>query len=195
MRSIPFVATALVAAYLVPVHVVQGEDVRTSGASSRELGEDPSCDFVNRSYVNTAAGNFAVTIYGVEPTGSIKLLDSSKYIGRAAYDRQGLGSWHLRYRDYQKTVDGIGAVFRNCAGPFDRTYGGIPVKIYRVDWARNGYNAKSEVIISAGTSKFIKVTRHFTKQSPLGSPVMIDVFETDREKIEAPSDAIDLRDD
>jgi hypothetical protein len=169
------------------------EDRRGLRSSEHLKGEDPSCDFINRAYERTASGNFATRVYGVEPSGAINILGSNTYIGRFAYDRQGLGKWHLRYRVRRKTVDGIGAVFRNCVLESTGLYGRVPVKTYRVDWAREGYNAKSEVVISELTSKFIKTTRHFAGQSPAGFPVMLEVFDTKRDRIKAPADAIDLR--
>ncbi|MEF3128327.1 hypothetical protein [Rhizobium leguminosarum] len=67
------------------------------------------------------------------------------------------------------------------------------MKVFQVDWARNGYNAKSEVVISTATSKIIKTTRQFVGATPTGFPVMTEIFETKRARIKTPSDAIDLR--
>ncbi|MGX9993815.1 hypothetical protein N2600_31520 (plasmid) [Rhizobium sp. WSM1274] len=93
----------------------------------------------------------------------------------------------------RKTVDGIGAVLRHCSDASDSLYGAVPVKVFQVDWARDGYNAKSEVVISTATSKIIKTTRQFVGATPTGFAVMTEIFETKRHRIKAPSDAIDLR--
>ncbi|NNU53260.1 hypothetical protein [Rhizobium indigoferae] len=169
------------------------EDRRSFGLLDRLPDEDPSCDFVNRSYERTFGGNFAYRLYGVQPAGAFDLLEIRVFIGDFAYDRQGLGRWHLRHRGLRKTVDGIGAVFRHCSNASDSLYGAAPVKVFQVDWARNGYNAKSEVMISTATSKIIKTTRQFVGATPTGFPVMTEIFETKRDRIKAPSDAVDLR--
>lgn len=169
------------------------EDRRSFGLLDRLPGEDPSCDFVNRSYERTFGGNFASRLYGVQPTGAFELLLMRVVIGDLAYDRQGLGRWHLRYRGLRRTVDGIGAVFRHCSNASDSLYGAVPVKVFQVDWARDGYNAKSEVVISTATSKIIKIPRQFVGATPTGFPVMTEIFETKRYRVKAPTDAIDLR--
>lgn len=156
-------------------------------------GEDPACDFVNRSYERTFGGNFSARTYGVQPMGDYELIETGIFIGDLAYDRQGLGRWHLRHRGLRKTVDGIGAVFRHCSNASDSLYGALPVKVFQVDWARNGYNAKSEVVIATATAKFVKITSHFVGRSPSGFPVMMGLIETKGDRIKAPSDAIDLR--
>ena len=169
------------------------EDRRSFALLDRLPGEDPSCDFVNRSYERTFGGNFSARTYGVQPMGDYELIETGIFIGDLAYDRQGLGRWHLRHRGLRKTVDGIGAVFRHCSNASDSLYGAVPVKVFQVDWARNGYNAKSEVVISTATSKIIKTTRQFVGATPTGFPVMTEIFETKRDRIKAPSDAVDLR--
>jgi len=169
------------------------EDRRSFGLHDRLPGEDPSCDFVNRSYERTVGGYYATRLYGVQPTGEFELLLMRVFMGDVAYDRQGLGRWHLRYRGPRKTVDGIGAVFRHCSNASDGFYGAVPVKVFQVDWSRDGYNAKSEVVISTATSKIIKNSRQFIGATPTGFPVMTEFFETKRDRIKAPSDAIDLR--
>ncbi|MBA8835215.1 hypothetical protein [Rhizobium leguminosarum] len=156
-------------------------------------GEDPSCDFVNRSYERTFGRNYSARTYGVQPTGDYELIETGIFVGDLAYDRQGLGRWHLRHRELRKTVHGIGAVFRHCSKASDSLYGAVPVKVFQVDWSRNGYNAKSEVVIATATAKFIKITSHFIGKPPTAFPVAMAIFETKRDRIKAPSDAIDLR--
>jgi hypothetical protein len=92
-----------------------------------------------------------------------------------------------------KTMDGIGAVFRNCKLVSRPSYGRIPTLLFTVDWARRGYNASSEVWISEQTQKFIKVIRRFRGKSEDGFEVLMDFLETRRELIEEPSDFVDLR--
>ncbi|MGO4134257.1 hypothetical protein ACEQ6A_06820 [Rhizobium brockwellii] len=169
------------------------EDRRSFGLLDRLPGEDPSCDFVNRSYERTFGRNYSARTYGVQPTGDYELIETGIFVGDLAYDRQGLGRWHLRHRELRQTVDGIGAVFRHCSDASDSLYGAVPVKVFQVDWARNGYNAKSEVVIATATAKFIKITSHFIGIPPSGFPVVMGIFETKRDRIKAPSDAIDLR--
>ncbi|MGO6813055.1 hypothetical protein ACCS61_37095 [Rhizobium ruizarguesonis] len=171
------------------------EDRRSFGLDVRLPGEDPSCDFVNRSYERTVGGNYATRLYGVQQTGDFELLELRVFIGDLSYDRQGLGRWHLRHRGLRRTVDGIGAVFRHCSNASDGFYGAVPVKVIQADWARNGYNAKAEVLISIGTSKIIKITRRFVGAKPTGFQVMTEIVDTKRDRVKAPPDAIDLRDD
>ncbi|NKK54735.1 hypothetical protein GFM44_01985 [Rhizobium leguminosarum bv. viciae] len=169
------------------------EHRRSFGLLDRLPGEDPSCDFVNRSYERTFGGKFSARTYGVQPMGDYELIETGIFIGDLAYDRQGLGRWHLRHRGLRKTVDGIGAIFRHCSNASDSLYGAVPVKVFQVDWARNGYNTKTEVLIATATAKFVKITSHFVGKSPSGFPVMMGLVETKGDRIKAPSDAIDLR--
>lgn len=169
------------------------EDARSTGLHDRLPDEDPSCDFVNRAYERTFSGNFTARVYGLEPSGGIRLFGTDTYIGYSHYFRQRLGNWYLQYRVLRPTVEAVGAVFQNCSIATDSLYGGVPVKVYQVDWARNGYNAKAEVVISAATSKFIKSTRRFIGKPPYGFPVTLDIFDTHRERVKTPAKFIDLR--
>jgi hypothetical protein len=192
MRLSIFAFTLSLVLSVAPQSAAQ-EDRRSFGFFDRVPGEDPSCDFVNRAYESTVGGNYATRLYGVQPTGAFELLSVRIFIGNLAYDRQGLGRWHLRHRGLRKTVDGIGAVQRHCSNTSDGFYGAVPVKVFQVDWARDGYNAKSEVVISTATSKIIKTTRQFVGATPTGFSVMTEIFDTKRDRIKAPSDVIDLR--
>jgi hypothetical protein len=169
------------------------EDRRSFGLSDRVEGEDPSCDVVNRAYERTYRGNLATRVYSVQRDGTIDALGLYRFIGNASYDRRLPGRWHKRHRGMVKTMDGIGAVFRNCKLVSRPSYGRIPTLLFTVDWARRGYNASSEVWISEQTQKFIKVIRRFRGKSEDGFEVLMDFLETRRELIEEPSDFVDLR--
>ncbi|MGR9249480.1 hypothetical protein [Rhizobium leguminosarum] len=188
-----FFAPILPLILLVALPCAAQEDRRSFGLLDRLPGEDPSCDFVNRSYERTFGGNYSARIYGVQPTGDYQLIETEIFVGDLAYDRQGLGRWHLRHRGLRKTIGEIGAVFRHCSNASDSLYGAVPVKVFQVDWSRNGYNAKSEVVIATATAKFVKITSHFVGESPSDFPVVMGIFETKRDRIKSPPKAVDLR--
>jgi hypothetical protein len=187
-------SVAAVAVLVSPARLSYAEDRRSFGFADRRQGEDPSCDLVNRAYERTFNGNLATRIYSVEPNGAADLLETYRLVGSASYDRTSLGTWHKRYRGFQSTVDGIGAVFRNCEFVSHQDYGNIPTQSFRGDWARLGYNASVEVWISEVSGKVIKTVRRFNGKSPHDfPPIVMDIFETRREFIQEPTDFVDLR--
>ncbi|MBB4114531.1 hypothetical protein FHT80_003882 [Rhizobium sp. BK226] len=183
LHRLLFVCFALL--FVTPVPTV-AEDRRSFGINEPLPGEDPTCSDANRAFENTYnSGRYSSRIYLAD--GS--LFAEFRYNGKTQYQREEEGGiWSLSTRFPSKTVTDVGPVLADCRLISYEENDNANVRVFSARWHRGRYHASIKIWLSTTDRLVLKTERRFDPgATPFPTQTVVDVFETDRDKVLVPS--------
>ena len=169
------------------------EDPRTHGIEARELGEDPSCELVNRAYMRTVDnGRYAVDYYQLKDDGKEVLRSQGRFIDRTYHYRLESLLWNKRQRPLLTTITRDGPIVQDCVRLDDEDVDGVPSVHIRGEWQRWGKFATIDIWIAKDELVYMKALRSFSSDPLrlLPYPKIVERYRLDRNVTvpETPSD-------
>jgi hypothetical protein len=158
----------LLAVLLDPISALADfDDPRTHGVEARELGEDPSCELVNRAYMRTVnSGRYSVDYYQLKDDGKEVLRSQGRFIDRTYHYRFESLLWNKRQRPLLTTITRDGPVVQDCVRVGDEDVDGVPSIHFRGKWQRDGKFATIDVWIAKDELINVKTLRSFSTNPP-----------------------------
>ncbi|WP_117195261.1 COG3904 family protein [Rhizobium terrae] len=161
------------------------EDSRANGSDSHEIGEDPSCDMLNRAYMRTRnTGRYSAYHYVLDQNGEEVLALQQRYIDRALYSNSMNTSWKIWPRVVLGTVENGAPVFRHCLRLLDKVVNGVDAYHFSAAWTRGARRAHAEVWVAKDTLRtlVVELTDGAAKQT-LPSRKVFERFDFSREVV------------
>jgi hypothetical protein len=165
------------------------EDPRSHESESRDVGEDPNCDLVNRAYMRTVnSGRYKVNFSHIEADGNEVFDMETRFVDRSYYTRRNNEPWVRRSRPLLLTVrwEAPAArkrpVVQGCVRMGDETVDGIAAMRFKGEWQRSTFSASTEVWISKDNLTYLKAIRRFPENSfyPSGNQIVVEKYDLDR---------------
>ncbi|KKX29238.1 hypothetical protein [Rhizobium sp. LC145] len=165
MRKLIF---PLVLALLQPAPVFANfDDPRTHGADSRQVGENPACEEVNRAYMRTAnSGRYIRRFYELRSNGVETYIGLEKFADERIYSRFFDKPWREAPRPFLTTMTAAGPVIWDCRQLEDEVVYRIPSKHFRGHWRRGKKSAYTEIWIGKEDGRFTRTLRRFDASTP-----------------------------
>ncbi|RFB98580.1 hypothetical protein B5K08_02660 [Rhizobium leguminosarum bv. trifolii] len=121
--------------------------------------------------------------------GKISAFLERRFNGKTLYERKEEGGiWSMRSRPLTKTVTEVGPVLTDCKLISYENYRNTHVGTFSARWHRDPYYASIKIWLSTTDRLVLKTERHFDPAAkPLPAQTILEVFETDRDKVSVPS--------
>ncbi|WP_250914767.1 hypothetical protein [Ciceribacter sp. S95] len=162
-------------------------------AVGRPPTEDPSCDFVNRSYQKTyRSERLSFVTYELPQEEQLKRRLDVRFIDEMVFQRLEPGgswrSWTIKARP--SIFSSSGPVFNDCSLLREEGDGSSKLIVYSSEWKREQYRALITIWISETDGRIVKTRRDFDSVAPLvkqfRTASVIEIYEYDADKIVGP---------
>ena len=192
MKFSPIVLASLTMLILSSGHsFAEGEhDTDAAGAPP---AEDPSCNFVNRSYEKTyRSERLSFVVYELPQEDQLKRRLDVRFFDKMVFQRvepdEKWRSWEMKERP--AIFSSSGAVFSDCRLLREEGDGSSKLIVYSSAWKREQYRALITVWISEEDGRIVKTRRDFDPAAPrvkwFRTASVIDIYEYDTDKIVEP---------
>lgn len=162
-------------------------------AVGRSPAEDPSCNYVNRSYEKTHQfERLGFVVYELTQGGQLRRRVDGRFIDKMAFERlEPSGSWRSWKITARPSIfSSFGPVFSDCRLLREEGDGPSKLVVYSSTWKRQHYKALITVWISEADGRIMKTRRDFDPAAPrveqFRTASVIDIYEYDADKIVEP---------